>query len=62
MWGSDYPRTMVAITYQMNFDFVQKAVGLTDAEKRAFLFENAASFYGFSNLAPLEKIRNMLED
>ena len=35
---------------------------LTDKEKAAFLFENAAKFYGFDNLAPCEKIPNMLED
>ena len=25
MWGSDYPRTMVEITYKMSFDFVVKS-------------------------------------
>lgn len=62
MWGSDYPRTMVEITYKMSYDFVQKSPALTAAEKAAFLFENAASFYGFSGLTACEKIRNMLED
>ena len=62
MWGSDYPRTMVAITYRMSFDFVLRSIQLTPQEKAAFLFENAASFYGFSGLRACEKVRNMLED
>ena len=62
MWGSDYQRTMVEITYKMSFDFVLKSTELTEEEKAAFLFENAKSFYGFSDLTECEKIRNMLED
>ncbi|MGN0521309.1 MAG: amidohydrolase family protein [Eubacterium sp.] len=62
MWGSDYPRTMVEITYKMSFDFVIKSMELTDFEKNSFLFENAKAFYGFSNLTECEKIKNMLED
>lgn len=62
MWGSDYPRTMVEITYKMSFDFILKSKELTEAEKSAFLFENARSFYGFSDLTECEKIKNMLED
>lgn len=62
MWGSDYPRTMVEITYKMSFDFVLKSKELTDKEKSAFLFENAKSFYGFAGLTECEKIKNMLED
>ena len=62
MWGSDYPRTMVEITYKMSFDFVLKSKELTEAEKTSFLFENAKAFYGFSNLRECEKIKNMLED
>ena len=60
MWGSDYPRTMVEITYKMSFDFVLKSKELTDEEKAKFLFENAKGFYGFENLKPLEAIPNML--
>ncbi|MGN1316422.1 MAG: amidohydrolase family protein [Acutalibacteraceae bacterium] len=60
MWGSDYPRTMVEITYKMSFDFVLKSKELTEAEKTAFLFENAKDFYGFTNLTECEKIKNML--
>ncbi|MGN1122889.1 MAG: amidohydrolase family protein, partial [Eubacterium sp.] len=62
MWGSDYPRTMVEITYKMSFDFILKSNELTDLEKQAFLFENAKKFYGFGNLTECEKIKNMLED
>ena len=62
MWGSDYPRTMVEITYKMSFDFVLKSKELTDREKSAFLFDNAKAFYGFSDLTECEKIKNMLED
>lgn len=60
MWGSDYPRTMVEITYKMSFDFVQKSNELTENEKAKFLFENAKQFYGFDNFPKLEHIQNML--
>ncbi len=60
MWGSDYPRTMVEITYKMSFDFVLKTDKLTKAEKELFLYKNAEGFYGFKNLKPLPEIRNML--
>lgn len=62
MWGSDYPRTMVEITYKMSFDFVLKSDELTNAEKESFLFGSAQKFYGFSCLEECEKIKNMLED
>jgi len=62
MWGSDYPRTMTEITYKMSFDFVLKSKELTEAEKKAFLFENAKEFYGFTDLTECNKIKNMLED
>ena len=61
MWGSDYPRTICAITYRMSYDFVQKANELTDSEKSAFLGENAVRFYGFRNLPELPYIKNMSE-
>ena len=61
MWGSDYPRTITAITYKMSYDFVCKADGLTDTEKRLFLGENARKFYGFGNLSSLPYIKNMSE-
>ncbi|MGN1328812.1 MAG: amidohydrolase family protein [Eubacterium sp.] len=62
MWGSDYPRTMVEITYKMSFDFILKSKELTQTEKEKFLFDNAKVFYGFTDLTECEKIKNMLED
>ncbi len=61
MWGSDYPRTIVAITYRMSYDFVLKSPELTEEEKAAFLGKNAARFYGFRDLKPLPYIKNMSE-
>ena len=61
MWGSDYPRTITAITYRMSYDFVEKSTDLTDDEKRLFLGENAQRFYGFENLPELPYIKNMSE-
>lgn len=60
MWGSDYPRTMTDITYIMATRWIIESDRLTDAEKRAFLGENAARFYGFSDLSPMPVIENML--
>jgi predicted TIM-barrel fold metal-dependent hydrolase len=62
MWGSDYPRTMTAITYQMSYDFVEKSKEMTQEEKEMFLGKNAKYFYGFQELSKLEKIKNMVED
>lgn len=62
MWGSDYPRTMTAITYKMSFDFVLKTDKIADADKERFLSQNAIDFYGFTNLTVPEKIKNMVED
>ena len=61
MWGSDYPRTITAITYKMSYDFIQKTTELTDGEKEMFLGGNAVRFYGFTNLPSLPYIKNMLE-
>ena len=61
MWGSDYPRTITAITYRMSYDFILKTDRLSDAEKRAFLGENARRFYGFGPLPDLPYIKNMSE-
>lgn len=61
MWGSDYPRTITAITYRMSYDFIVKSNILTDEEKRLFLGENARKFYRFSNFAELPYIKNMSE-
>ena len=61
MWGSDYPRTITAITYRMSYDFVSKSTELSDSEKEFFLGENARRFYGFKNLPELPYIKNMSE-
>lgn len=61
MWGSDYPRTITAITYKMSYDFVSKSTELTDEEKALFLGQNALQFYGFKDLSELPYIKNMSE-
>lgn len=61
MWGSDYPRTITAITYKMSYDFVLKSDELTHDEKALFLGENAMRFYGFKELPELPYIKNMSE-
>ena len=61
MWGSDYPRTITAITYRMSYDFVQKTTELTDEEKAMFLGRNAERFYGFKELVELPYVKNMSE-
>jgi len=61
MWGSDYPRTITAITYRMAYDFVLSSPELTADEKRLFLGDNARRFYGFDNLITLPYIKNMSE-
>ena len=60
MWGSDYPRTMVEITYKMSFDFIIKSRELTEAFKEKFLYENAKEFYNFGDFEVLPEIKNML--
>ena len=62
MWGSDYPRTITAITYKMSYDFVVKSSELTEEDKRLFLGENARNFYGFTDLPVLPYIKNMSND
>lgn len=61
MWGSDYPRTMTAITYLMSRDFIEKSDELKDEEKEKILGKNAIRFYGFSKLKVPKKIINMVE-
>lgn len=61
MWGSDYPRTITAITYRMSYDFILKSKELTEEQKSLFLAENARQFYGFGNLIDLPYIKNMSE-
>ena len=60
MWGSDYPRTMTDITYIMAVRFIEETDKLTEAEKRAFLGENAMRFYGFDFKEALPAVANML--
>jgi predicted TIM-barrel fold metal-dependent hydrolase len=61
MWGSDYPRTITAITYRMSYDFILKSKLLSDTEKAQFLGLNAENFYEFQNLVSLPYIKNMSE-
>ena len=61
MWGSDYPRTITAITYRMAYDFITKSEELTQEEKTLFLGENARRFYGFGTLVDLPYVKNMSE-
>ncbi|MBR3606645.1 MAG: amidohydrolase [Lachnospiraceae bacterium] len=61
MWGSDYPRTMTAITYLMSRDFVEKSEKLTEEEKHLFLGENARQFYKFEHLPQIPYTLNMVE-
>lgn len=61
MWGSDYPRTITAITYRMSYDFILKSLELSDVDKVLFLGENAKQFYGFGPLPELPYIKNMSE-
>ena len=62
MWGSDYPRTMTAITYKMSYDFIVKSAEISESDKALFLGENAVKFYGFENLTVPERVKNMVED
>ena len=61
MWGSDYPRTITAITYRMSYDFILKSRDIGDADKAAFLGGNAKKFYCFDKLVELPYIKNMSE-
>lgn len=61
MWGSDYPRTITAITYRMSYDFVLQSNELTAEEKQLFLGRNAERFYRFEHLPTLPYIKNMSE-
>ncbi len=61
MWGSDYPRTITAITYKMSYDFITKSTELSHSEKRQFLCDNAKQLFGFGELPQLPYIKNMSE-
>ena len=62
MWGSDYPRTMTAITYKMSLDFIEKTNEISDESKALLLGENARKFYGFTYIKNPYKIKNIVED
>lgn len=61
MWGSDYPRTITAITYKMSYDFICKSDAMNDEQKNLFLGRNAERFYGLRDLVSLPYIKNMSE-
>ena len=61
MWGSDYPRTITAITYRMSYDFILKTHELTEESKALFLGLNAVKFYGINTEIDLPYIKNMSE-
>ncbi len=61
LWGSDYPRTITAITYRQSYDWILKTTELTDHEKRQLLGLNAQKVYGFTSLPVLPYIPNMSE-
>ena len=61
MWGSDYPRTITAITYRMSYDFILKTSELTEHEKEQFLGLNATEFYNINTEIDLPYIKNMSE-
>lgn len=61
MWGSDYPRTITAITYRMSYDFVVKSKEMSGDDKALFLGLNAEKFYRFHDLVDLPYIKNMSE-
>ena len=61
MWGSDYPRTITAITYRMSYDFLLKSNEMGSDELNLFLGENARRFYRFGNLPELPYVKNMSE-
>ncbi|MBE6827527.1 MAG: amidohydrolase [Ruminococcaceae bacterium] len=60
MWGSDYPRTMVEITYKMSYDFIVKTNEIADSDKAKMLGINAVNFYGFDSVHEIKPIKNML--
>lgn len=60
MWGSDYPRTMVEITYKMSYDFITKSGEITEGDKEKLLGKNAEGFYRFDRLLEIPPIPHML--
>lgn len=62
MWGSDYPRTMTAITYKMSLDFIEKTTEISKENKKLILGENAKRFYNFTDIPTPKKVKNIVED
>ena len=62
MWGSDYPRTMTAITYKMSLDFIEKSNEIKLADKALLVGKNAKMFYDFGDLQIPVRVKNMVED
>ena len=61
MWGSDYPRTMTAITYRMSWDFADRSPLLTAEEKQLFFHKNAETFYRFHDLPFMPYVPHMAD-
>ena len=62
LWGSDYPRTITAITYKMSYDFILKSRGvLSDDKKAQFLGLTASRLFGFGDLPVPKRVPNMSE-
>lgn len=62
MWGSDYPRTMTAITYKMSLDFIENTKEISRGDKKLLLGDNAKQFFDFKELSTPLHIKNMAED
>jgi predicted TIM-barrel fold metal-dependent hydrolase len=61
MWGSDYPRTITAITYRMSYDFLLKSNEMGSDELNLFRGENARRFYRCGTLPELPYVKKMSE-
>ena len=62
LWGSDYPRTITAITYKMSYDFITKSRDiLTEEDKAKFLGLNAQRLFDFGDLPIPKRVPNMSE-
>lgn len=59
LWGSDYPRTITAITYRQSYDWILRTEEFTDEEKRQLLGLNAARLYGINPALDLHYVENM---
>ena len=61
MWGSDYPRTITAITYRMSYDFILKSKEINEEDKALVLGLNAQKYYRCANRIDLTYIKTMSE-